>query len=89
MIGEVICVSAYSIVKKVEVGIFFLVLFFINPFLSIYIIRMTKVRGLNEPVRYRYSLHRSRALIPRGRRTRRSSSSGREGGKNPGLRAAV
>jgi hypothetical protein len=40
-------------------------------------------------VRYRYSLHRSRALIPRGRRTRRSSSSGREGGKNPGLRAAV
>jgi hypothetical protein len=54
MIGEVICVSAYSIVKKVEVGIFFLVLFFINPFLSIYIIRMTKVRGLNEPVRYRY-----------------------------------
>ena len=54
MIGEVICVSAYSIVKKVEVGIFFLVLFFINPFLSIYIIRMTKVRGLNEPVRYGY-----------------------------------
>lgn len=51
------------------------------PVASTYMIWVPEPR--RPAVRYRYSLHRSRALIPRGRRTRRSSSSGREGWKKP------